>query len=205
MMNHLYKIVRPRDFAGWADGAQQFHQDNQAVQNIKDIHGDTPRKAPQKQFAGFSAADLAKILKVKMPSPDPNTMDTQAVRNRSANRNHRTQGRASATAPKDVDQQRAEGRCFTCNKQGHISWNCPDKPADTKTNKPPFQKKKVKARQAAIEDEEISDDEDIDYRDPNINACVCKGQTLKTESKETIVRRAWEAETGMLVGPEADF
>ena len=48
MMNHLYKIVRPHDFAAWADGACQFHQDNQAVQNIKDIHGDTPRKAPQK-------------------------------------------------------------------------------------------------------------------------------------------------------------
>ena len=76
---------------------------------------------------------------------------------------------------------------------------------DTKTNKPPFQKKKAKARQAAIEDEETSDEEDVDYGDPDINAWVCKGQTLKTESKETIVRRAWEAETGMLVGPEADF
>ena len=105
-----------------------------------------------------------------------------------------------------MDQQRAEGRCFTCNKQGHISRNCPDKPTDTKTNKPPFQKKKAKARQAAIiEDEETSDEEDIDYGSPDINAWVRKGQTLKTESKEEIVRRAWEAETGMLVGPEVDF
>ena len=46
MMNHLYKIVRTHDFAGWANGARQFHQDNQAVQNIKDIHRDTPRKPP---------------------------------------------------------------------------------------------------------------------------------------------------------------
>ena len=84
MMNHLYKIVCPHDFAGWADGACQYHQDNQAVQNIKDIHGDTPRKAPQKQVAGFSATDLAKILKVKMPSPDPNATDTRADRNQSA-------------------------------------------------------------------------------------------------------------------------
>ena len=88
MMNHLYKIVCPHDFAGWANGARQYHQDNQAVQNIKDIHGDTPRKTPQKQFAGFSAADLAKILKVKMLLPDPNAMDMQADRNRSANQNH---------------------------------------------------------------------------------------------------------------------
>ena len=131
-------------------------------------------------------------------------MDMRADRNRSANRNRRTQGRASATAPKDADQQRTEGRCFTCNKQGHISRNCPDIPADTKTNKPPLQKK-AKARQAAIEDEGTSDEEDVDYGDPDINAWVRKGQTLKTESKETIVHRAWEAETGMLVGPEADF
>ena len=77
---------------------------------------------------------------------------------------------------------------------------------DNKTNKSPFQKKKAKARQAAImEDEETSDEENIDYGDPDINAWVRKGQTLKQESKETIVRRAWEAETGMLVGPEVDF
>ena len=43
MMNHLYKIVHPHDFAGWANGVHQYHQDNQAVQNIKDIHGDMSR------------------------------------------------------------------------------------------------------------------------------------------------------------------
>ena len=76
MMDHLYKIVHPHNFVGWADGACQFHQDNQAVQNIKDIHGDTPRKPPQKKTTGFTMAELAKILKVKMPSFDPDTMDT---------------------------------------------------------------------------------------------------------------------------------
>ena len=62
IMDHLYKVVCPRDFAGWADGVCQFHQDNQAVQNIRDIHGDTTRKSPQKRFTGFSVEDLAKIL-----------------------------------------------------------------------------------------------------------------------------------------------
>ena len=80
-------IVHPRDFAGWADGACQYHQDNQAVQNIKDIHGDMPRKAPQKKVAGFLVAELAKILNVKMPSPHPDAMNTWADRNHSANRN----------------------------------------------------------------------------------------------------------------------
>ena len=116
MMDHLYKIVHPHDFAGWANGARQYHQDNQAVQNIREIHGDTPRKAPQKKFAGFSAEDLAKIFKVKVPSPHPDAMDTRADRNRSAKQNCRTQGRASATTPKDVEQLRKEGHCFTCNK-----------------------------------------------------------------------------------------
>ena len=52
---------------------------------------------------------------------------------------------------------------------------------DNKTNKPPFQKKKAKAHQVAIiEDEETSDEEEIDYGDPDINAWVHKGQTLKT-------------------------
>ena len=164
------------------------------------------KKAPQRQFARFSAADLAKILKVKMPLPDPNGMDMCADRNRLANRNHRTQGRASTKAPKDVDQQCAEGCCFTCNKQGHISWNCLDKPTDNKTNKPPFQKKKAKACQAAIiEDKETSDDEGSDYGSPEANSWVCNGRVLPVKEKEDIVHRAWEAETGMLVGPDVDF
>ena len=85
MMEHLYKVVRNHNFVGWADAARQYRQDNQAVQNIRDIHGDMPKKTPQRQFAGFSAADLAKILKVKMLSSDPNAMDTQAYRNCLAN------------------------------------------------------------------------------------------------------------------------
>ena len=87
MMDHLYKIVCPHDFAGWVEGVCQHRQDNQAVQNIKDIHGDTPKKFPQKKTGGFMAAYLTKILGVKMPSPNPDAMDTWAYRNRSANRN----------------------------------------------------------------------------------------------------------------------
>ena len=189
-MNHLYKIVRPCDFAGWADGAHQYHQDNQAVQNIKDIHGDLPKKAPQKQFARFSVADLAKILKVKMLSPDPNAMEMWADRNRLANRNRRTQGRASATAPKDVEQQHAEGCCFTCNKQGHISQNCPDKSTDNRTNKLTNLKKKTKVHQATITDSETSNEGKVDYRSPEANSWVRKGQVLPVKEKEDIIHMA---------------
>ena len=201
MMNHLHKIVRPRDFAGWSKGAHQYHQDNQAVQSIRDIHGDTPRKPPQKKTAGFTTAELAKILKVKMLSLDPDAMDTQADRNCSANRN-RTRGRASTTAPKDVEEQHKTGCCVTCNKQGHMAQNCLDKPVD---NKPPNQKKNAKAHQAAITDDETTDEDNINYGSPEANSWVCKGQVLPVQEKEDIVCMAWEVETGMLVGPEADF
>ena len=56
MMDHLYKIVHPHNFVGWAEGVHQYHQDNQA------IHGDMPKKALQKKVAGFSMAELAKIF-----------------------------------------------------------------------------------------------------------------------------------------------
>ncbi len=42
----------------------------------------------------------------------------------------------------DAEKCRKEGQCFTCNKQGHISRNCPDK-----KNKP-----QVKACKAETED-----------------------------------------------------
>ena len=136
-----------------------------------------------------------------MLSLDPNAMDTRADINHLANRN-RTRGRASTTAPKDVEEQCKTGCCFTCNKQGHIARNCLDKPAD---NKPTTQKKNAKACQAAITDDETTDEDNIDYGSPEANTWVRKGQVLPVQEKEDIVHMAWEAETGMLVGPEADF
>ena len=72
-------------------------------------------------------------------------------------------------------------------------------------SKPTTQKKNTKARQAAITDNETSDEDEINYRGPEENAWVCKGQSLPTEKIEDIVCMAWEVQTGMLVGPDADF
>ena len=60
---------------------------------------------------------------------------------------------------------------------------------DNKTNKPPFQKKKAKARQATIIDEETSDEEGTDYGDPEINIWVYKGQSLKVEYKDVTIQQ----------------
>jgi hypothetical protein len=94
MMDHIYKVARPQDFAQWTEAVRQYHQDNTAIQNIRGIYEDTPRKQSS-QKKGFSAQQLAKILGVKMPSLDPNAMDTRADRSRSFNKNRRTQGCAA--------------------------------------------------------------------------------------------------------------
>ena len=79
MMDHVYKVACPQDFQQWAEAVQQFHQDNMAVQNIRGIYEDNPKKQSS-QKKGFTAQELAKILGVKMPSCDPNAMDTSAGR-----------------------------------------------------------------------------------------------------------------------------
>ena len=64
-------------------------------------------------------------------------------------------------------------------------------------------KKNSKARQVNIDNNETSDKED--YGSPEANTWVRKGQTLSKEEKVDIVHQTWEAQTGMMVGPNADF
>jgi hypothetical protein len=197
MMDHIYKVARPQDFAQWTEAVCQYHQDNTAVQNIRGIYEDTPRKQSS-QKKGFSAQQLAKILGVKMLSLDPNAMDTRADRSRSFNKNRRTQGRAANVTADATETQRKEGRCFTCNKQGHISRNCPDKKKKDKAS--------VKACKAETEDSgaegdgEKSDEEEL----ISPEAFVCLGKTMKEKDKIAIIKAAIEAEQGK-EGPDADF
>ena len=144
MMEHIYKVVRPLNFQAWADAARQYHQDNMAVQNIKGIYEDTAnRKKSTTPKTGFSAQQLAKILGVKMPSPGPDQMDTRANRSRSKwCRNQQAHGRATTT--EDPETQHQQGRCFTCNCQGHVARNCPKKPKEKKQT-PPTKGRKAKA------------------------------------------------------------
>ena len=76
---------------------------------------------------------------------------------------------------------------------------------DNKTNKPITLKKKAKVRQAAITDGETSEEDEINYGSPEANSWVCKGQALPVKEEGDIIHMSWEAETGMLVGPEVDF
>ncbi len=128
----------------------------------------------------MTASQLAALLKVKLPLPDPNAMDTRADRSHFNWRNHGSQSRAVTTTEDDAAKQRKEGWCFTCNKQGHIARNCPDK------KKKPL----VKAHKAETEDSGAEGDEsDMEDTTKSISAeeYVCLGETLKEEDKITII------------------
>jgi hypothetical protein len=78
MMNHIYKVNRPQTFVDWANAICQYHQDNTAVQNLRAMHEELRMRNATKQ-KGYTPQQLAKILGVKMPTPDANTMDTVQI------------------------------------------------------------------------------------------------------------------------------
>ncbi len=81
MVDHIYKVVRPMDFQGWVEATHQYHQDNTAVQNIRGIFEETPKKTSTGGTKPkMSTQLLAQILGVKMPTPNPNAMDMHADR-----------------------------------------------------------------------------------------------------------------------------
>ena len=116
------------------------------VQNIRGIYEDTTaRKKSTTKQTGFTVQQLAKVLGVKMPSPGPDQMDTRVdCSHFKWCRNQKTHGRVINM--ENPETQHKEGCCFTCNQQGHIACNCPNKP---KTKKPT---PSTKGRQAKAED-----------------------------------------------------
>ena len=123
-------------------------------------------------------------------------MDTRADRTRSFSRNKGSRGRATTTTPaKDTDKQRKEGHCFHCDKQGHISRNCPKK-----------KKEETKARKAETENsDQESDAESIDEaEDKNediktfSNAVALLRKTMTEEEKMELFREMIKDEEGVL-------
>jgi hypothetical protein len=201
MMNHIYKVNRPQTFTDWATSIRQYHQDNTAVQNLHGLHDEGTQKKPAPQQKGFSPQQLAKILGIKMPTPDANAMDTHADINQSWNRNKGTRGRVSTTAPatsKDTEKQCAEGRCFTCNRQGHIARDCPNKKDKPKMpNKPKAQARKVEA-------EVNESDADVESEADDPDSFIKRARALKEDHKLEIRRMAITADKGE-EGSDQDF
>jgi hypothetical protein len=44
MMDHIYKVARPQDFAQWTEAVRQYHQDNTGHPEHSGDLRDTPRK-----------------------------------------------------------------------------------------------------------------------------------------------------------------
>ena len=196
MMQHIFLIVKPINFNGWADTARDYHQGNAALQGIRDISEDAPGKKTGKK-TGFSAKQWAQILGVKLPIIDPNVMDTRADRSRSYTRNKGSEGRASTTK-EDPETQRREGRCFTCNKQGHLARNCPDKPIKTSD------KGRVKARTAETEPVDSEDEAEPQTIEEKAKAVIRLGRSMKEEEKIDFLMKVIAADKGA-EGEDMDF
>src|SRR6266704_4782827 len=142
MVDHIYKVVRLVDFQGWAEATRQYHQDNTAVQNIQGIFEETPKKTSTMGGKPRILTQLlARILGVKMPTPNPNAMDTHADRTRSNNNWKKGPKGRVASAEEESTNWRKTVECFHCHQKGHIQRLCPNK--TTKEGKKP-----VKARVA---------------------------------------------------------
>ncbi len=113
------------DFQGWAKATCQYHQNNTVVQNIRGIFKDTPKKSLTGGKPKILTQLLAWILGVKMPTPNPNAMDTCADRTHSNNWKKGARGHAIITEDK-MEKKCKEGCCFECGNKGHIKHFCPD-------------------------------------------------------------------------------
>ena len=134
----------------------------------------------------------AHILRVKLPK-NLNTMDTSA-RGRSYSQKKKTQAHLSTTDDLK-DTQCKEGHCFTCNKQGHLSWNCPDK-----EKKKPKGKAPAKARIAETEEDSEAEESDDNW----VETFIKKARAGPEKGKLRILQNAIKAQQGEAL-EEEDF
>ena len=159
-----------------------------ALQGIRDISKDTPSKNFSKKKTGLSAKQWAQILGVKLPTLDPNAMDTCADRSHSFFKNKGSKGCAGTTR-EDPETQRKEGRSFTCNKKGHLARNCPDKPTKKSEGK-------VKARSAKTEANDSKEEAKPQTMEEKARAVIQLGRSMKEEEKLNFLIRVIEADKG---------
>ena len=200
MMNHIVKIVQPQNFADWCNAIRQYHADNTAVNNLKGLGlGDqAPQKKKKGTLAGMTPAQWAHILRVKLPK-DSNAMDTSARSKSFYQKKKKTQARL-ATASDIEDTQHREGRCFTCNKQGHLSKNCPDKEKKKPKGKAPAKACIAETEDDSAEEESSKEESDDDWAETFIK----KARAGPEKGKLQILQKAIKAQQGE-VSEEEDF
>ena len=132
-----------------------------------------------------------------MPSCDPNAMDTSVGRSRSFKL--KTQGHAANVTADAAEVQCKEGHCFTCNKQGHISKNCPDK--QKKKDKALVKARKAETKDSGAKGDGKSSDEE---KSISLDTYIRMGRGLKEKDKIAIVKMAIDVKQGK-GGPDTDF
>jgi hypothetical protein len=218
MVDHLYKVAKLGTYPEYCKAIHQFHTDNTAVQNLKghQDHGVLYKKKDRKNLlGGYTEREWAKILgvdqsKVEMPKRS-DAMDTSA---RSRSKFQKTKGCTGTTKP-DTDTQRKEGHCFHCNRQGHVSRNCPDKSDSSSKKKAPIKGRAVKSKMSdkdtlssdADVSESSSSAEESDGEPDGVASFMRNAKVLKTNDKLHILKMAIEAKRGKKVdlGDEEDF
>ena len=126
------------------------------------------------------------------------SMDTSA-RNRSFQKKKKTQARL-ATASDIEENQRREGRCFTCNKQGHLSKNCPDKKEKKPQGKTPTKARITETEDDSTEEESSKEESDDDWAETFIK----KARAGLEKGKLRILQKAIKAQQGEAL-EEEDF
>jgi len=105
----------PENFLQWAQATQKHHRNwlkLQAIKSTSPFRGNAPfqPRRPGTNPLTWRRTDNGG----NAPKPrDPNPMDVDAIR--------------KVTTEAEKEKYRAEGRCFACGRQGHISRLCPDK------------------------------------------------------------------------------
>ena len=165
--------------------------DNTAVNNLKGM-GPGDQAPPKKKgtLAGMTLAQWAHILGVKLPK-DSNAMDTSARSKSFYQKKKKTQARL-ATASDIEDTQCQEGRCFTCNKQGHLSKNRPDKKEKKPKGKAPAKAHITETEEDSVKEESSKEESDDDWAETFIK----KARAGPEKGKLCILQKAIKAQQG---------
>jgi hypothetical protein len=119
LTNSCIDIDLPENFEQWANMAQHHHQNY--LKKLA-VHHDYALLHPQSNsnhgqffWCHSNQTNNAQPVRPCLPPCDPNAMDTSVVTHK-------------AITEADKEKHRKEGHCFECSKQGHMAWDCPDRP-----------------------------------------------------------------------------
>jgi hypothetical protein len=158
--------LNPHDFDEWALAAQRCHAIWLKKQYAKGNLTSTQPSNPWKNLRWGNQGQKGRGGKGTPPTRftprDPNAMDTSATVRK-------------ATTEAEKQKCRQEGRCYECNKQGHVVRDCPDRKSRARTTKVEDAGDKVATSKAAsFDDGETLADYALKLSEENRDAFIKK-------------------------------